>query len=69
MSTHAINLVDEDTHQVARPAALPERPRLARVQPHRLADMDLDPPDGPVPSAVVAYFEAALERQRLRTSG
>jgi hypothetical protein len=50
---------DDDTQQVARPAGL--RSPLA---PRRLAEMDLDPPAGPVPADVLAYFERAVERER-----
>lgn len=50
---------DEDTLQVSR-AALPDLP------PRRLAEMDLDPPSGPVPADVLAYFEAAVEREGRR---
>jgi hypothetical protein len=59
MSTQTIDHNDEDTLQVTRPAAL-ERPTV------RLRDMDLDPPSGPVPSDVLAYFEAAVEREGRR---
>jgi hypothetical protein len=52
---------DDDTLQVSRPAAL--RPSVA---PRRLAEMDLDPPSGPVPDDVLAYFERALQRERDR---
>lgn len=48
---------DGDTLQVARPSS------LAPPAPRRLAEMDLDPPAGPVPAEVLAYFEAALERE------
>lgn len=48
---------DGDTLQVTRPAALATGPR-------RLAEMDLDPPDGPVPADVLAYFERAVARER-----
>ena len=48
---------DGDTLQVARPApADPPAPR-------RLDELDLDPPSGPVPAEVLAYFEAAVERE------
>ena len=66
MSTHAFSIADEDTQAVARPA-----PRLVaerfRAPARRLADMELDPPEGPVPSEVIAYFEAAVDRERART--
>ncbi|MGD9571225.1 MAG: hypothetical protein AB7V62_05015 [Thermoleophilia bacterium] len=57
--THA---ADDDTLQVSRPADLryPEPPR------RRLSDMDLDPPSGPVPADVLAYFERAVDRERGR---
>ena len=48
---------DGDTLRVARPSSF-EAPA-----PRRLAEMDLDPPSGPVPAEVLAYFEAALERE------
>lgn len=59
MTTNALTLPnDEDTQRVARPqVARPVR---------RLAEMDLDPPSGPVPSEVLAYFERAVERARDR---
>lgn len=50
---------DDDTLQVTRPAA------LAASSP-RLAEMDLDPPDGPVPPDVLAYFERAVDGERRR---
>lgn len=59
MTTQTIDHNDEDTLQVTRPSAL-ERPTV------RLRDMDLDPPSGPVPSDVLAYFEAAVEREGRR---
>jgi hypothetical protein len=63
MSTHAIAL-DEDTKRVARPAAgASAAPPAARA---RLDQMDLDPPDGPVPAAVLAYFELAVAREAAR---
>jgi hypothetical protein len=34
--------------------------------PPRLADMDLQPPAGPVPAEVIAYFETAVARQTER---
>ena len=62
MTTHAISLPsDEDTQQVARPAVADERPSA-----RRLAEMDLDPPTGPVPAEVLAYFERALARENSR---
>lgn len=68
MSTHAIDLTNEDTMRVARQAA--PRPRFvpAPPPPRRLADMDLDPPEGPVPADVLAYFEDAVDRERRRAS-
>jgi hypothetical protein len=66
MSTNAAAISDEDTQAVPRPA-----PRIVaerfRAPARRLADMDLDPPEGRVPSEVIAYFEAALDRERART--
>ena len=64
MTTHAISLPgDEDTQQVARPATVAdERPSAAL----RLDQMDLDPPTGPVPADVLAYFERALARESSR---
>lgn len=64
MSTHAFALTDEDTRSVSRPAEI--APRRSNPPFTRLADMDLDPPAGPVPAGVIAYFEAALERERRR---
>jgi hypothetical protein len=52
---------DDDTLRVARPG------RPARNgPPRRLHEMDLDPPAGPVPPEVLAYFEAAVLREGLR---
>lgn len=65
MSTHAYRLTDEDTQPVARPAPLIVAERF-RAPARRLADMDLDPPEGPVPADVIAYFEAANDRERER---
>ena len=50
---------DDDTQQVSRSA-------LSDSMPRRLAEMDLDPPSGPVPADVLAYFEAAVEREGRR---
>jgi hypothetical protein len=51
---------DDDTLQVSRAElASPSSPR-------RLAEMDLDPPSGPVPADVLAYFERAVARERGR---
>jgi hypothetical protein len=60
MTTQTIALhADDDTLQVSRPASSDSTPR-------RLAEMDLDPPSGPVPADVLAYFEAALAREGRR---
>ena len=60
MTTHAIPFhADDDTLQVSRPA-------LSDATPRRLSEMDLDPPSGPVPADVLAYFEAAVEREGRR---
>jgi hypothetical protein len=40
--------------------------RVFREPPPRLADMDLQPPAGPVPAEVIAYFETAVARQAER---
>ncbi len=50
---------DDDTLQVPRQA-------LSDSSPRRLAEMDLDPPSGPVPADVLAYFEAAVAREGSR---
>lgn len=61
MTTQTISLhADDDTLQVSRPAS------LGSTNPRRLAEMDLEPPAGPVPAAVLAYFEAAVEREGRR---
>lgn len=61
MTTIAHTASDDDTLQVTRPAALsPAPPR------RRLAEMDLDPPAGPVPADVLAYFERAVAREGSR---
>lgn len=51
---------DDDTVRVSRAAITPSAP------PRRLTEMDLDPPPGPVPAAVLAYFEAAVAREGRR---
>jgi hypothetical protein len=53
---------DDDTQQVARPAGLGGLAGTAR----RLAEMDLDPPSGPVPADVLAYFERAVAGEARR---
>ena len=50
------------THRPAQPAPARE-PRRSNL---RLADMDLDPPDGPVPAEVIAWFADAVERRDAR---
>ena len=60
-SASAISFADDDTLQVARPPRLPHA-----IPPRRLDEMDLDPPSGPVPAEVLAYFERAVEREGLR---
>jgi hypothetical protein len=52
MSTGLAAHPDEDTQRVRRPP--------------RLGELDLQPPPGPVPAEVLAYFEAALTRQAER---
>lgn len=54
---------DDDTLQVSRPAALG-----GRATSSRLAEMDLDPPSGPVPADVLAYFERAVAREARRAA-
>ena len=62
MTTTVLTLPnDEDTQRVPRPQAA-EEPSSAR----RLAEMDLDPPSGPVPAEVLAYFERAVAGERRR---
>ena len=62
MTTTALTLPnDEDTQRVARPPAADERSGT-----RRLAEMDLDPPSGPVPAEVLAYFERAVAGERRR---
>lgn len=61
MTTNALSIADDDTLQVARPPRLPQP-----IPPRRLDEMDLDPPSGPVPAEVLAYFEAAVMREGLR---
>jgi hypothetical protein len=62
MTTTALTLPnDEDTQRVARPPAGDER-----TGTRRLAEMDLDPPSGPVPAEVLAYFERAVDGERRR---
>jgi hypothetical protein len=53
---------DDDTLQVTRPAGLGDPAGRAR----RLAEMDLDPPSGPVPADVLAYFERAIAGEARR---
>jgi hypothetical protein len=52
MGTAVDTRPDEDTQRVPRPL--------------RLATMDLQPPPGPVPAEVIAYFERALAREAER---
>ena len=54
---------DEDTQRVARP--MPVGPAPA---PRRLAEMALEPPSGPVPADVLAYFERAVDGERRRNA-
>ncbi len=62
MTTTTLTLPnDEDTQRVARPPALDDRSGA-----RRLAEMDLDPPSGPVPAEVLAYFERAVDGERRR---
>jgi hypothetical protein len=61
MTTSSIAFAEDDTLQVARPPRLPRA-----IPPRRLDEMDLDPPSGPVPAKVLAYFEAAVEREGQR---
>jgi hypothetical protein len=60
MTTQRFSLqADDDTQQVSRQAVPDSTPR-------RLAEMDLEPPSGPVPADVLAYFEAAVAREGRR---
>ncbi len=62
MTTNALTLPnDEDTQRVARPQTAEDL-----LPPRRLAEMDLDPPSGPVPAEVLAYFERAVDGERRR---
>ena len=63
MTTSSLAFAEDDTLQVARPARLPRA-----IPPRRLDEMDLDPPSGPVSAEVLAYFEAAVEREGQRRS-
>jgi hypothetical protein len=63
MTTSTLAFADDDTLQVARPPRLPRA-----IPPRRLDEMDLDPPSGPVPAEVLAYFESALAREERRHS-
>lgn len=65
MSTQTLDLTDGDTARVVRTALALPTPRPVRPR-QRLADMDLDPPNGPVPDSVIEYFEQALERGSAR---
>lgn len=56
MSTSSATYDEQDTQRVPRH----ELPRP------RLDDLDLDPPEGPVPAEVIARFEAALAREAAR---
>lgn len=69
MSTHAISLGDADTLRVARRGLSAPPPDAPPRRTPRLAEMDLDPPSGPVPSEVLAYFEAAVAREGRRRGG
>jgi len=56
---------EADTQRTERPAQMvPVRER--RRSSLRLADMDLDPPEGPVPPEVIAWFAEAVERRDAR---
>jgi len=74
MTTHAPAYAEDDTQRVIRPRLDPPdleldpEPPPIRSRSPRLADMDLDPPSGPVPSEVLAYFEAAVAKEALRRS-
>ena len=60
MTTSTLPTADDDTLKVSRA-------RSTRTgAPRRLDEMDLDPPSGPVPAEVLAYFEAAVAREGLR---
>jgi len=59
MTTETIPFADDDTQQVSRR-------HLSDDIPRRLAEMDLDPPSGPVPADVLAYFERAVAREGRR---
>ncbi|MGE0026386.1 MAG: hypothetical protein AB7O78_11450 [Thermoleophilia bacterium] len=66
MTTTALTLPnDEDTQRVARPLPADDQAD-ERLAPRRLAEMDLDPPSGPVPADVLAYFERAVDGERRR---
>ena len=63
MTTQTLtHTADADTLQVTRPADLGGPAGPAR----RLAEMDLDPPTGPVPADVLAYFERAIAGEARR---
>ncbi|WP_217915016.1 hypothetical protein [Miltoncostaea marina] len=67
MSTHTfLDHADGDTLRVSRPAPAPAPAPARPASPRRLAEMDLDPPPGPVPADVLAYFERAVENERRR---
>ena len=67
MSTHTlIDHADGDTLRVSRPAPAQPAAPARRAASRRLAEMDLDPPAGPVPADVLAYFERAVEGERRR---
>jgi hypothetical protein len=65
MSTEALDFSDWDTQGVARPQLAPFQRRV-RSAPLKLSEMDLEPPEGPVPADVISYFEDALRRERAR---
>lgn len=67
MSTEALDFdfAEWDTQGVARPQLAPFE-RRRRPAAGRLSEMDLEPPDGPVPADVISYFEDALRRERAR---
>ena len=58
-------LSDSDTQRTSRSKS-PVIAAAQRRRTRRLDEMDLDPPEGPVPDDVIARFSEAVARQAAR---
>ena len=61
-------LNDSDTLRAQRSKS-PVIATAQRRRTRRLDEMDLDPPEGPVPADVIAHFSDAVARQAARERG